>query len=379
MVPCRAALAGDAAPRATACAAPAGGGDPAGAAAEMVNVCACAKGALSREAVCASRAGRALTWCAGQGSSRVAVKVGGQWSAKPGEAAKDVNAPMFQYEGSAITAVSPNVAPTSGGTVLTLYGNDFADVSSAASSVPLEIKIITPAAQLAKGTLSGGSGQGKDAEKKCESVAWISATAVTCTVPSGVGAALDVEVLLGQPKELYRGFGLFSYAAPVVASVVPSIGNSAGGLAVTVTGSNFGVGDYDPTVLVGATACSRTLYVSDAKLVCVTPPGGGADVGVSVSVAHQQGQVLPSAFGYASPTILRIYPDSGPITGNTHVTITGTNFGRSAASMPKVVPSPPQSLFLSLPLSPPPRNLFLPVSHTPLSPFLLACYPQRLL
>jgi len=121
----------------------------------------------------------------------------------------------------------------------------------------------------------------------------------------------------------------------VVASVVPSIGNSAGGLAVTVTGSNFGVGDYDPTVLVGATACSRTLYVSDAKLVCVTPPGGGADVGVSVSVAHQQGQVLPSAFGYASPTILRIYPDSGPITGNTHVTITGTNFGRSAASMPK--------------------------------------------
>jgi hypothetical protein len=289
--------------------------------------------------------------CVRQGSSRVAVKVGGQWSAKPGEATKNVNAPMFQYEGSAITSVSPNFSPTSGGTVMTLYGNDFADVRSGVSSVPLEIKIITPAVQLPKRGPEGGSGQGKGRTRKCESISWISATAVTCTVPSGVGAALDVEVSLGRPgkTDIYRGFGLFSYAAPVVASVVPSTGNSAGGLAITVTGSNFGVGDYDPKVLVGNTACSRTLYVSDAKLVCVTPPGGGAGAGVSASVAHQQGPPLPSAFAYASPTILRIYPDSGPIFGNTKVTITGTNFGRSGASMPKVTLLPSNPLPRALP------------------------------
>ena len=94
--------------------------------------------------------------CTRQGSSRVAVKVGGQWSAKPGEATKDVNAPMFQYEGSAITSMSPNFSPTSGGTVMTLYGNDFADVRSGVSSVPLEIKIITPAVQLPKRGPEGG-------------------------------------------------------------------------------------------------------------------------------------------------------------------------------------------------------------------------------
>ena len=67
---------------------------------------------------------------------------------------------------------------------------------------------------------------------------------------SGVGGSLDVEVLLGQPKELYRGFGLFSYAAPTVASVTPSAGNSAGGLPVTVVGANFGTNDFEAKVMI---------------------------------------------------------------------------------------------------------------------------------
>lgn len=118
-------------------------------------------------------------------------------------------------------------------------------------------------------------------------------------------------------------------------SVIPTTGNSAGGLPVTVLGSNFGVGDFEPTVYVGDTACSRTLYVSDSKLVCVTPPGGGAGVDVSVAVSNQHGTPLPSAFGYASPTISRVYPESGPISGKSILTIQGNNFGRSAASAPK--------------------------------------------
>ena len=53
-------------------------------------------------------------------------------------ASEDV--PRFLYEGSSITAVSPDFAPTTGGTLLTLYANDFGaktgplEVSKAASS-----------------------------------------------------------------------------------------------------------------------------------------------------------------------------------------------------------------------------------------------------
>jgi hypothetical protein len=136
-------------------------------------------------------------------------------------------------------------------------------------------------------------------------------------VPSGVGADLDVEVMLGnenRPSSIYRGFGLFSYAAPEVSTVNPSIGNSAGGLPVTLSGSNFGAADFRPRAFVGSRPCARTIYVSDDKIVCVTPPGGGWDA-ISVAVARQNGRPLPSAFEYAAPSLSRVYPDSGPLNG----------------------------------------------------------------
>ena len=268
---------------------------------------------------------------AGQGEQSVAVKVGGQWSSTT----KNL-APLFIYEGSAITAISPASAAASGGSVMTLYGNDFADNDHPMDHT-LDIKIITPVNVMARVLPSGAASTAKGAEKACTNAQWISHTAVECTVPSGVGAALDVQVLLGpsqMPTEVYRGFGLFSYAAPAVTSVTPTVGNSAGGLPVTVTGTNFGVVDYEPRAFVGDTPCSRTLFVSDDRLVCVTPAGGGT-VGVSVKVGNQRGTPLPSAFRYAVPFITRVYPDSGPMSGNTQVTIVGNNFGRSAASVPK--------------------------------------------
>jgi len=267
---------------------------------------------------------------AGQGNAKVEVKVGGQWSSKPGG-----QHTSFEYEGSSITAISPAFAPASGGAVITLYGHDFADVRH--ESAPLEVLIITPANRMASvgGYLPVGGSRQNEEKKKCETVEWISATAISCTVPSGVGGSLDVEVLLGQPKELYRGFGLFSYAVPTVASVTPSAGNSAGGLPVTVVGANFGTNDFEAKVYLGATPCARTLYMTDSKLVCVTPAGGGAAVSASVEVSNQHGPLLPSAFGYASPSIFGVHPQSGAIGGDTHLTITGNNFGRSAAAHPK--------------------------------------------
>ena len=124
--------------------------------------------------------------------------------------------------------------------------------------------------------------------------------------------------------------------APLVSGVTAATGNSAGGLPVTLTGSNFGTADNDPTAYVGDTRCSRTLYLSDDKVVCVTPPGGGASLSLSVSVAEQHGPPLPDAFAYAPPSVSGVTPDAGPISGNGKVTISGNNFGRSAASRPQV-------------------------------------------
>ena len=90
----------------------------------------------------------------------------------------------------------------------------------------------------------------------------------THTYISGVGGSLDVEVLLGQPKELYRGFGLFSYAAPTVASVTPSAGNSAGGLPVTVVGANFGTNDFEAKVMIVLYSVEVCCSLSKCAAVC---------------------------------------------------------------------------------------------------------------
>ncbi len=126
-------------------------------------------------------------------------------------------------------------------------------------------------------------------------------------------------------------FAAVSGLAPTVTSVSPNSGTTAGGTAVTITGTNFAAG---ATVMFGSTAASNAAVVSGTQITATTPAGGAGAVMVTVSNPGGQSGGLASAFTYvAPPTVTSVSPSNGPAAGGTGVTITGTNFAAGATVM----------------------------------------------
>ncbi len=110
---------------------------------------------------------------------------------------------------------------------------------------------------------------------------------------------------------------------PSISSISPSSGPPSGGTSVTIMGSNF---TSNATVTFGGNVGSDT-FVSSTELMATSPPGAGS---VSV-VVTENGQTSNSVtFSYLAPTISSISPSSGPPSGGTVVTITGSNFTSNA-------------------------------------------------
>jgi eukaryotic-like serine/threonine-protein kinase len=114
-------------------------------------------------------------------------------------------------------------------------------------------------------------------------------------------------------------------APPAVTGVAPSSGSTAGGTTVTITG----------TGLAGATGVSfgsaaGTIKADSATKITVTsPPGTGA---VSVTVTTPHGHAA-GTFTYVAPppAVSGVSPSSGPATGGTTVTISGTGLAGATA------------------------------------------------
>ena len=115
---------------------------------------------------------------------------------------------------------------------------------------------------------------------------------------------------------------------PTVTAVSPSSGSTAGGTAVTITGTNFAVG---ATVTFGASAASNVVVVSATQITATTPAANAGAVTVTVTNAFSQSGSLANGFTYiATPTVTSVSPNTGPASGGTAVTITGTNFAAGA-------------------------------------------------
>ena len=115
--------------------------------------------------------------------------------------------------------------------------------------------------------------------------------------------------------------------APTVSSVSPNSGTTAGGTAVTITGTNFATG---ATVTFGTAAATNVAVVNSTTVAATTPAGSAGAVTVTVTVSGQSGS-LASGFTYAlAPTVTSVSPNSGSTLGGTAVTITGTNFAAGA-------------------------------------------------
>ena len=122
-------------------------------------------------------------------------------------------------------------------------------------------------------------------------------------------------------------------AVPTVTSISPTSGPTTGGTPVTITGTGFVSG---ATVMFG-TVTATAVTVSSATSITATSPAESAGT-VNVTVTTAGGTSATSSadqFTYkvTVPTVTSISPTSGPTTGGTSVTITGTNFVSGATVM----------------------------------------------
>jgi len=204
----------------------------------------------------------------------------------------------------AVTSVSPSSGPLAGGTSVTIAGSGFSGVTA--------VKFGTKAAT---------------------SFTVVNASEITAAAPSGTAGPVDVTVTTPGGTSATNVDDEYAYvAAPTVTSVSPSVGGTAGGTIVTITGTNF---TGATAVKFGATA-STNFTVNSATSISATSPSGSAGT-VNITVITSGGTSATNAgddFLYeAAPTLTKITPTVGAINGGTSVTITGTSFTGASAVM----------------------------------------------
>jgi hypothetical protein len=124
----------------------------------------------------------------------------------------------------------------------------------------------------------------------------------------------------------------FTYSSapvvPVVSAVSPSSGSTAGGTSVTITGSGFAGAT---AVTFGGSAGTNVVVLSDTSITVTSPAHAVAVTNVRVTApAGQSAVVSADQFTYSSapvgPVVSSVSPNTGPTSGETLVTITGSGF-----------------------------------------------------
>ena len=117
---------------------------------------------------------------------------------------------------------------------------------------------------------------------------------------------------------------------PLVTSISPNSGPTAGGTSVVITGTNFtGV----TAVRFGSAAASSFVVNSATSITATSPPGTGI-VDITVTAAGVTSPTSPAdqfTFSLPLPTVTSVSPNVGPTGGGTSVTVTGTNFTGTTA------------------------------------------------
>ena len=124
---------------------------------------------------------------------------------------------------------------------------------------------------------------------------------------------------------------------PTVSSVSPNTGSVSGGTAITITGTGFVAGatvtiGQGSGPVTGAIAASDVNVVSPTEITATT--GGGAQAGTWSLFVDTSGGTSAAVgaddFTYTAapviPTVSAVSPDTGPTSGGTAITVTGTGF-----------------------------------------------------
>ena len=234
---------------------------------------------------------------AGTGTVDVRVTTAGGTSAISG-------ADQFSYLATpTITSIAPTAGPQAGGTAVTITGTNFIGTTG-----------VNFGASAATGFTVN------------------SATSITATAPPGTGT-VDIRVSNSVGTSPTVAADQFTYvAAPSVTSISPTAGPTGGGTTVIITGTGFAAAPGTGAVRFGATTATYTIN-SNTQITATTPAGSAGTVDVTVStVGGTSATSAADQFTYVpAPTVTSISPTSGPTSGGTTVTITGTNFSGATA------------------------------------------------
>ena len=207
--------------------------------------------------------------------------------------------------GFGVTDISPAAGFVTGGTAATITGCGFSGA----------------------GTLTVAFGSGSPVTVTPASDTSLTATSPAATAPGGVTVTVRLHPSSG-PDSI--GTTTFTYVAkPAITKIAPASGPEAGGTSVRVKGSALTQTGATTAVKFGATAAASVSDVTGTSLTATSPAGTGTP-NVTVTVTLPGGESATSnglPFQYVpAPTVTSVSPTSGPVTGGTDVTVTGTHF-----------------------------------------------------
>lgn len=113
-------------------------------------------------------------------------------------------------------------------------------------------------------------------------------------------------------------------SAPTVTDTSPASGGTAGGTAITLTGTDF---TDASDVSVGGVSCSSLVVVGPTSITCITGAHAAGVLDVVVTTPAGTG-TQTNGFTYLAPapTVSNVSPALGSLSAGTPITITGTGF-----------------------------------------------------
>ena len=199
-----------------------------------------------------------------------------------------------------VSSVSPKLGPAAGGNTVTIAGTDLTGATS----------VRFAATEAASFTVQ-------------------SSTSITATAPPGTGA-VDIVVTTPAGTSAAHAADRYTYQAlPTITKISPKSGPAVGATTVTITGTEFTAA---ASVRFGAQAATSYKVNSATSITAVSPPAGAGTVDVTVSnVSGTSPVTTKDRFKY-TPVVESVSPSSGPASGGTGVTVTGTGFALGNAT-----------------------------------------------
>ena len=225
------------------------------------------------------------------------------------------------YPPPVFVSVRPRAARASGGTVLTVVGDNFGPLPGEKGSRQVEVLLDFVALDTevveTNTTLEAIT---KEADQSIIGVPIV----LTITVDN---SALMINI----------SDEFIFLAPPVINRIYPTVGTFAGGTLVTIYGENFGYSTSsgegpEVSVTVGDQNCTEVNVLSNYTLTCLTPSLPPELHDVVVTVDEVSGVYREAFTSLEPPIITSITPGSTYRYTPTTVTIKGTDFGPTTAS-----------------------------------------------